>query len=826
MKHSFSLNGSWEFSQIQSGNWQPATVPGCVHTDLLAVGEIADPYYRDNELSLLWIGETDWLYRKRFTLPADYLKHPQIGLCCHGLDTLADITLNGQRVGQTDNQFRTWTFEVKNWLQPGENELIIHFKSALRYGQAKLAERYIHSWSTDTHKLPGGNYVRKSQCNFGWDWGPRLVTCGVWRDIELVAVDVAHLDDVCVKQVHPTADRASCVTLIIDIAATIIQETDLSADVSISLDGEEVISATVSLAEGYGQVELDIDHPHLWWPHGLGSQPLYRIDVALVAHDQIIDRRCKRVGLRQLQLIRELDEWGESFYFQCNGVPFFAKGANWIPADSLVTRVSKEQYVALLRSAVAANMNMLRVWGGGIYEPDYFYDLCDELGICIWQDFMFACATYPSFDPDFMANVAQEAREQIQRLRHHACLALWCGNNELEQGLVDDTWTERAMSWQDYGRLFDHLLPQLVTELDPHTNYWPGSPHSPYGNRLEWNNPHWGDAHIWDVWHGMQPFEFYRTCWHRFNSEFGFQSLPEPATLNAVLADEDKNMTSFVMEHHQRSPSGNSKIMTYMLDWFQLPSSFDNTIWLSQILQGMAVKYAVEHWRRTMPRGMGTLYWQLNDSWPVASWSSVDSLGRWKALHYMARHFFAPTLLSAVEDVTAGTLAIHVSHDPPQPLTGLITWDIMTASDGTILQRGSHTCQIQGPTSTVVTVVDLATELAVHGQRNILVHLQLEGADKVMAHNLVHLSRPKHLKLARPTIRSTVEKEGDVATIRLTTDRPALWTWLALDGSAHHFSDNFFHLFPHRDVHLTFKTTHTVAALQQQLVISSLWHTF
>ena len=597
-----SLNGRWQFRQAQGKEteWLNAAVPGCVHTDLLANEMIPDPYYRDNEQEILWIGETDWIYRRAFLVEAELLHHQNVLLHCDGLDTLAVICINGTEIGRTDNQFRTWEFDVKELLREGDNEIEIRFDSALRYGQARLEERYIHSWSTDTHKLPGGNYVRKSQCNFGWDWGPKLVTCGIWRDIELLAFNDGRIADVHVLQDH---SRPGEVTVSCHISVERQTAEPLLARCTIALDDEFVGINAVQIYGETAETTIRLENPQLWWPNGLGSQPLYTVSVTLMdSEEQPLDEWQRKIGLRTLRLVRQKDEWGESFHFSCNDVPFFAKGANWIPADTFITAISDEHYAYLLNASASANMNMLRVWGGGIYEQTVFYDLCDQLGICIWQDFMFACATYPTDEAPFMDNVRQELVENIRRLRHHASLALWCGNNELEQGLVQETWTDTGMSWEDYSRLFDDLLPKLTAQLDPETDYWPGSPHTPYENRYYWNDPRWGDAHIWDVWHGMKPFEFYYSCFHRFNSEFGFQSFPEPQSVRAITEPDDRNITSYIMELHQRSPNGNSKIMHYMLDWFRLPTSFEMTLWLSQILQGMAIKYAVEHWRRTMPR--------------------------------------------------------------------------------------------------------------------------------------------------------------------------------------------------------------------------------
>jgi beta-mannosidase len=566
---------------------------------------------------------------------------------------------------------------------------------------------------------------------------------------------------------------------------------------------------------------LQIEDPQLWWPNGLGEQPLYQVDVQLFDGEVKLDSVEKIIGLRTLQLVRNEDEWGESFHFACNGVPFFAKGSNWIPADTFVTRVTKADYTRLLQAAKDTHQNMLRVWGGGIYETEIFYELCDQMGITIWQDFMFGCATYPTFDDDFMANVKEEARQQIKRLRHHACLALWCGNNELEQGLVGDEWTDTTMSWEDYGVLYDRLLPDLVAELDPQTVYWPSSPHSPHGDRSDWNNPQWGDAHIWDVWHGLAPFEFYRSCFHRFNSEFGFQSFPELRTVNQYTLRCDHSINSPIMEHHQRSASGNARIIHYMLDWFRLPTDFNQQILLSQMLQGMAIKYAVEHWRRTMPRGMGTLYWQLNDCWPVASWASIDYYGRWKALHYMARHFFAPILISGLEDWDTGEVEIHITNDNQAEVAGSVHWRLVTANDGAEVIKGHFEAEVPALTSSKVTTLELNEQLQAHGKEDVILLLQLEIDGEALSDNLVLFCRPKRLNLQSPNIQVDVQDDRLI----LSTEAPALWVWVSLDQDAP-LSDNFFHLMPGMDVSLEIPSSLKGDDLLQKMQISSLWDTY
>lgn len=720
------LDGSWKFRKESDSSWLPATVPGCVHTDLLAADRIPDPYYRDNENKLKWIGETAWIYARIFNVPARFLKQSKVILRCDSLDTITTISINGQVIGKTNNQFCAWEFDVRDVLRSGENEISIHFASALLYGQECLKERYVHSWSTDFHKLAGGNYIRKSQCNFGWDWGPKLVTCGILGSIQLIGFDVARLDDVHIMQDH----HKDAVELVVDITAEMFTSKPLKARVSITYKGKDISSEETPLVNGKGQVVMSIDKPFLWWPNGMGEQPLYQISVQLVGGELLLDSIVKNIGLRTLKLVCKEDQWRESFRFKCNGVPFFAKGANWIPADTFVTRVSEQDYARLLQAAKDTHQNMIRVWGGGIYEPDIFYDLCDRMGITIWQDFMFSCAAYPTFDDEFMANVEEEARQQIKRIRHHASLALWCGNNELEQGLVGEVRTDTTMSWDDYKKLFDKMLPELVAELDPQTDYWPSSPHSPKGDRYDWNNPNWGDAHIWDVWHGMAPFEFYRTCLHRFNSEFGFQSFPEPRSISSFTIQSDHSINSPIMEHHQRSRDGNAKIIHYMLDWFRLPTNFDHQIILSQILQGMAVKYAVEHWRCTMPRGMGTLYWQLNDCWPVASWSSIDYYGRWKALHYMAYHFFAPLHISGMEDRDTGSVEIHITNDDQTGGKGLVHWKLITADQGAVILDGHLSVKFSGHSSSRVVILEFKEQLLGYGNNNLMLFFQLERVGK------------------------------------------------------------------------------------------------
>ena len=819
------LGGVWQCARVGEDDAFPAQVPGCVHTDLLAAGKIEEPFYRDNEDRLQWVGETDWRYTRVIDVPASLLAHARVLLRCEGLDTLATIILNGTEIGRTDNMFRTWEFEVKNILRAGENTIEVRFDSPLPYIKARQQERKIGEWS-GPREVNGRAWVRKQPCNFGWDWGPRLITCGIWRPMHVLAFDHARLTDVQVTQEH---QPSGAVELTVTATADIINATPLTAAVTVSLDGKTVAETRVPLAGQSATAQLTVTQPQLWWPNGLGAQPLYEVQVTLLADGNLpCDTVTRRIGLRTLRLDRHPDQWGESFQFVVNGVPFFAKGANWIPSDAFVTRVTREHYRDLLTSAAQANMNMLRSWGGGIYEPDDFFELCDELGLCVWQDFIFSCAAYPAFDEAFMRNVRVEAEENVRRLRHHPSLALWCGNNELEMFFRAKDCSQGQMSEEEYDSLFDVLLAEVVHEFDSARDYWPCSPHTPVGDRYNFNDPASGDAHLWDVWHGRKPFEWYRTCEHRFNSEFGFQSFPEPKTTYGYTLPQDRNVTTYVMEHHQRSGIGNAVIMQYMLDWYRLPGSFEMTLWLSQVLQGMAIKYAVEHWRRAMPRGMGTLYWQLNDNWPVASWSSIDYHGRWKALHYMAKNFYAPLLISGVEDLTAGTVEIHVTSDRRDACAGDARWTL-TDIAGKEIAGGERAVQIPALGNSLVETLDLQRYLQEFGPRNLLLWLELTVASEPVSTNLVLFARPKHIELADPHITTTVtgtNKEDFVIT--LTAESPALWAWLELDGVDAGCSDNFFHLRPGVPVEVTLSPAAALSReeVEKRLRVHSLIDTY
>ena len=822
------LCGAWTARKKGAAESIAATVPGCIHTDLLHAGKIEDPYYRDNEGQQMWIGETDWLYSRSFTVEPAFLEMPRILLHCDGLDTLASVSVNGHELGKTDNQFRTWEFDVKPYLQAGENSIEICFDSTIPLITAKQQERHLNLTGVGDHRIDGNNYIRKSQCNYGWDWGPMCATAGIWRPISLLAYETARLGDVHITQDHSTANVVG-----LHVAVSVEQQksSDLTVRATIFNEGEQIGQTEASVSDGLAEIDLLVENPKLWWPNGMGEQQLYEVKIELLENNAVIDSDSKTIGLRTLLLDRHPDQWGESFQFVVNGKPFFAKGANWIPADTFVTRITPEWYEYLIKSAADAHMNMLRVWGGGIYEDDVFYEFCDRYGICIWQDFMFACSAYPAFDESYMANVKIEAEENVKRLRHHPCIALWCGNNELEQipGMIGEPDEPGVMSWDEYKALFDVLLPEVVKQYDPDGSYWPSSPHSPQGERKDWMNPTCGDAHLWEVWHGRKPFEWYRGCEHRFNSEFGFQSFPEPEVVNSYTIPEDRNITSYIMEWHQRSQIGNDAILQYMLSWFQLPTSFNKLLWLSQILQGMGMKYAVEHWRRSMPRGMGTLYWQINDCWPVASWSSIDYPGNWKALHYMARDFFAPLLVSALEDSKTGAVEVHVTSDLLEDCSGTVRWTL-TDTAGKVLAEDSFECgTIAASANSNVGDLNFAAQLKEHGGRQLLLWLDLLVDEKSVSQNFVTFIRPKHLTLQEPELAAEIQEvgKGDFL-LKITAQKPALWTWPDLPGVHASYSNRFFHLRPGQTAEVLIHPEHPMSLdeFKATLTLSSLIDTF
>ena len=683
-----SLNGSWildipgtEFTNV------PASVPGSVYHDLLCAQLIPDPFYRDNEMDALKLMDHNFVYSRNFTVSSDLLDADALLLRAEGLDTLATISVNGQIVGIANNMHRIWEFDLKKVIQIGDNTISVKFDSPTKY----IKEAYAASVADgSSDAMVGFPHIRKAHCMFGWDWGPRLPDAGIWRDISIVAVEKARIQDVLVQQIH----EDGIVRLNIRTHLNRISEDNTIVSVFVAApDG--------SIQAAHGEVcEITIAEPQLWWPAGLGDQPLYQVSVTLACGNRQLDTWSRRIGLRTMTVSRRKDAWGESFSHCVNGVDVFAMGADYIPEDNLLPRVNPERTRRLLEDARAANMNCIRVWGGGYYPDDFFYDICDELGLLVWQDFMFACAVY-NLTEDFEENITAEFVDNVRRLRHHASLALWCGNNEMEDFVDKGEWVSCYRQKADYIKMYEYIIPKVLKEEDPQAFYWPASPSSggSFDNPQDANR---GDVHYWMVWHGLLPFTDYRNHLFRYVSEFGFQSFPCMETIESFTAPEDRNVFSYVMEKHQRNASANGRIVNYLSQMYLYPSDLDKLVYASQLLQAQAMQYGVEHWRRNRGHCMGAVVWQLNDCWPVASWASIDYFGRWKALHYYEKRFFAPVLISCHEEgilsqntnVNAEPFSLkkstrlNVSNETRSEFRGTARW-ALRYPDASIIEEGS-----------------------------------------------------------------------------------------------------------------------------------------
>ena len=640
------LHDNWKMKKLGGGQYLPARVPGSVYSDLLQNRQMEDPFWRDNEDAAFALLEGDYEYRTEFSVPQKLLNMDRVLPRCEGLDTLAEISLNNKPIAHTDNMHRTWEFDVSKILKKEKNELKIIFRSPIKFA-AQADKKIKVDGSSDA--LDGFPQLRKAHCMFGWDWGPRLPDAGIWRDISLVGLRMARIDSVYIRQKH----KKDSVEL--DISVEIDSATDLPKGPKGSQNTDYSWKLIVTDPKGKSKEfsgspkQVKIEKPELWWPNGFGSQSLYTVTVILLSPRGVeLDRWERRIGLRTMTVRREKDKWGESFAIEVNGTGIFAMGADYIPQDNILSRMNVKRTRRLLEQCVAANFNSVRVWGGGHYPPDHFYDICDELGLVVWQDFMFCCAVYELTD-EFDKNIRAELADNIKRIRHHACLGLWCGNNEMEMFVDQMVWVSTLKQKADYIKMYEYIFPQILKELDPETFYWPASPSSG-GSFDAPNDPDRGNVHYWDVWHGNKPFTEYRKFHFRFLAEFGFQSFPALKTVESFTLPEDRNIFSYVMERHQRNNAANGKIMNYMYQTFLYPSDFDTLIYASQLLQAEAIKYGVEHFRRNRGRCMGAIYWQLNDCWPVASWSSIDYFFRWKALHYYARRFFQPVMISCHEE--------------------------------------------------------------------------------------------------------------------------------------------------------------------------------
>ncbi len=815
----FSLTGDWQFKQQGKKEWLAARVPGCVHTDLHRAELIADPFWGSNELQLAWIERADWQYRRTFALTDEMLQAQNVELVCDGLDTLATVFVNGQKIASTENMFIGYRWPVKKHLQTGKNEIEIRFANPIDYIEARRKKHNFAEWCDP---VGGSSNIRKEQCSFGWDWGPRFPTCGIWKEIRLEMWTGNRIVDFCVEQHH--AEGKVTLSVVTELAKK--QNAHCRAMLKF---GDEIIAQS----EGSGALQLTIANPQLWWPNGLGAQPLYDLEVELLSGSEVSDSKKIRLGLRTIILDRHADEWGESFQFVVNGVPFFAKGANWIPAHSFVNEVSHSDYDNLLSSAVEAHMNMLRVWGGGIYEREEFYDLCDEKGIMVWQDFMFACSLYPG-DEKFLKSVESEARYQTKRLRHRACLALWCGNNELEQMPQEITATpERKAA---YDAIFYDILARVTNELNPQIAYWPSSPHNPEGYEKGHNNENAGDCHFWDVWHARKPVKTYESKNFRFCSEFGMQSYSSPEIAATFCDPQDFNVFGPAMENHQKNGAGNLIIFDYISRLYRFPKDFAGLSYLSQLNQAYCMKVGIEHFRRAMPRTMGALYWQLNDCWPVFSWSSLEFGGKWKALHFAAQKFFAPALVSAhvpgdetvqyssnrvVSDIHEVNL--HTVYDGVKTRNAQLHWTLYHL-DNRVVKSGRQKVTLRYGESILQQQLDFQKEIDKYGRRALYLRIFLTDGDELLSQNTVFFTAPRYLEFEREKLMPSIEKTGECCyKLHFEAQQFHHQVMFNLPNAPSRASDNFFDLFPNvpHFVELRTEENFSVAQLKKRLNVMS-----
>jgi beta-mannosidase len=822
-----SLDGSWEFHQSSGSKtpdvpWLPAQVPGDVHLDLLKNKLIPDPYYRDNESRLQWIENADWAYRKTFEATPDLLANRSIDLVFLGLDTDATVFINNRLALTANNMFRPWRMDAKPFLHSGSNEIRVEFPSPIKLADKLAAEDKTHA---DTH-IPEKSYLRKAAYEYGWDWGPRFVTSGIWQSVYFEVWNKARISAVQIEQPDVRAEVAH-----LSAKVNIVADDDIATDLKLTYgkDGTSVeILEEVHLHPGNNTVEIPVEiaKPALWFPAGYGLQNMYTFKATLQESSHRLDEKTVRTGLRSVVLLRKPDQWGRSFEFVVNGIPVFIKGAAVIPFDSFPNRVTEARYRQVLQSAKDANMNMVRLWGGGYYESDKFYDICDELGLMVWNDFMFASSWYPGSE-EWKQKIEEESEYQVNRIRNHPSIALWSGNNEVESvlyaflgGLTPEA---RLQVWKNYLTIFNGVLARVVERDDSEVPYWPSSPSADYEETSDKFQA--GDAHDWSIWHGREPFTNYQKHFYRFTSEYGFQSFPELRTVESFTTPEDRaNIFTPVMLAHQKNNEGNSIIHDYLLRDYAEPKDFASFLYVSQVLQAEGIKVGAEHMRRSRPRIMGSLIWQLNDCWPVASWSSIDYYGRWKALQYYARRFYSPILVSPlVED---GKVSVYVVSDHTQATNGTLRVRMMTMEGGTVMEQHK---QITLPPLSSDTYLDVPFESFMKSNTDLsklVVLTDFTVTGEVVSSNVNYLAPTKQVHLLPANIGSDLTKDGNVYQLRLSSNvlaRDVYVTFGELDAQT---SDNFVDLVPGEPATIKVSSTAGLEELKRNLKVTSLVDAF
>ena len=802
------LDKGWEFSQAGKGEWLPAKVPGTVHQDLMDNGKLVNPFYGMNEEKVQWVEKEDWQYRTTFVLTKEQVEREDAVLRFDGLDTYADIYLNGSLLERTDNMFVGYELPVKEVLREGENRLQVYFHSPIKQA--------LPQWETDGFAYPADNdhskirvsvYSRKAPYSFGWDWGIRLATSGIWRPVTLELYDAVRVDDYFVHQESVSRELAKLNNM---LEVTSVASAPRQAEVTLTYAYQDEPKVTehknVTLQPGCNRINLpiEIDCPHLWMPNGWGEPALYDFEISVKVDGKVVASEKKKVGLRTVKVVMEDDKDGKSFYFVVNGQPMFAKGSNFIPSDALLPNVSTERYRQLMQDVKDAHHNMIRVWAGGIYEDDRFYEAADEMGILVWQDFIFACTTYPS-DPNFLRRVKEEAEYNIKRLRGHASLAMWCGNNEIYEGMRFWGWKRRYKNpviWEEmqegYDKLFHQLLPSMVKEFDADRFYMHGSPYEAnWGRRETWKI---ADSHNWGTWYGRKPFETLDTDLARFMSEFGFQAFPEMKTIATFAEPKDYAIESEVMNAHQKASIGNALIKKTMALYYDVPEDFEELVYKGLVLQGFGIRHGIEAHRRNRPYCMGSLYWQLNDSWPVVSWSSIDYYGNWKAMHYQAKRAFAPVFLNVFQE--GDDLCFYTLSDELKDYEdATLQWKLMDFN-GKVLNKKTVKGEVPANASAVFHK-EAYSDWATDPTRTLLLVTLKDRQGKVLSEVIHYFSYPKDQELPEAKVSYKVKTFDGKCEVILSAKQLARDIFVEIPIQGAKFTDNFFDLLPEQTKKIT-----------------------
>lgn len=782
-----NLNGKWTINRVGYVDKIPVHIPGSVYSAMLAGGMLNDPYYGENQYKAVEFSDSEYLFEKSFEIDPELSECKKLYLRFHGIDTLSEVELNGVRLGKTENMHRIYEFDITNAVSKNSNILRVKIHSPIDYITKQQRRNY--AWGVET-TMDGFPHIRKAHYMFGWDWGPQLPDLGIWRDVEIVGVNSGRIESVYVRQEHLN----NAVRLVFDTRLSDTASDNLRLDVCITPpEGEDILISSPVTKESLAP-ECVITDPMLWQVRGYGKQYLYMIKVMLFNGDEPVDMQEFNVGLRQISVRRTPDNDGtdgEEFTFCVNGIKIFAMGANYIPEDQILSRCSAERTRKLLKSCAAANYNMIRVWGGGIYPDDYFFDMCDKLGILVWQDFAFACAVYNA-DIDFCTNIKEEFIDNVKRIRNHASLAMWCGNNEIES--LIQYWGKPVTEAQKEGylRIFEKLIPNVLKHYDPQTFYWPSSPSSGGGyNDSSAENK--GDTHYWDVWHGLKPFTEFRKFKFRFCSEYGFESIPCMKTIRSFADEKDLNLCSPVMEAHQKCEGGNEKLLYYLAQMVHYPYSFENLVYATQLVQADAIRICVEHMRRNRGRCMGSLYWQVNDSNPVISWSSIDYFGRWKALHYYAKKFYTPVLCS-IDDSDKKKLVINVSNEKTEAFNGEVRWRVRKNTTEIIAQGSKEVVVPALSAADVLTLTPDMTKLTETMHHNHYIEYALVQNNTVISSGTLLLVLPKKFDFLDPEIDVKIDQMGEKYRFEFSSKNFAKGVYLDFDEYDSPFGDNWFDL--------------------------------